>query len=220
MPIPKTRSPQRIPSTTGTTSRLCQTAFLGRLRYSAARSLARRKPTSFPRNSSTRSGRGSRARRLISIRLRPNFTLRAGLRDEFTNGWNEKYGRAAQYLLDANGVPTSDPVTSATHIGSSTFLDNKATRLFSPRVGIAWDVFGNGKTSIRSGFGMFYSLMDNLSFQMNFVAPYNTLFAFNNVSLLDAAVAPPVVPGKALPPFCSPNIPPGVPGAPCTLVQP
>src|SRR5215471_21116657 len=67
---------------------------------------------------------------------------------------------------------------------------------------------------------MFYSLMDNLSFQMNFVAPYNTLFAFNNVSLLDAPVAPPVVPGKALPPFCSPNNPPGVAGAPCTLVQP
>src|SRR6266704_514339 len=154
------------------------------------------------------------------IQLRPNFTVRAGLRDEFTNGWNEKYGRAAQYLLDANGVPTSDPVTSSTHIGSSTFLDNKATRLFSPRVGIAWDVFGNGKTSIRSGFGMFYSLMDNLSFQMNFVAPFNTLFAFNNVPLLDSALPPPVVPGKALPPFCSPNIPPAVPGAPCTLVQP
>jgi hypothetical protein len=154
------------------------------------------------------------------IQLRSNFTVRVGLRDEFTNGWNEKYGRASQYLLDANGVPTSDPVTSATHIGSSTFLNNNATRLFSPRVGIAWDVFGNGKTSIRSGFGMFYSLMDNLSFQMNFVAPYNTLFAFNNVSLLDSAVPPPVVPGKALPPFCSPDVPPGVPGAPCTLVQP
>src|ERR1051326_3947261 len=154
------------------------------------------------------------------FQLRPNFTVRAGVRHEFTDGWNEKYGRASQYLLDASGVPTSGPLPSATHIGNSTFLDNNATRLFSPRVGFAWDVFGNGKTSMRSGFGMFYSLLDNLSFQMNFVAPYNTLFAFNNVSLLDAAVAPPVVPGKALPPFCSPNVPAGVPGAPCTLVQP
>src|SRR5260370_38773230 len=67
---------------------------------------------------------------------------------------------------------------------------------------------------------MFYSLMDNLSFQMSFVAPFNPLFAFNNLSLLDSPLPPPAVPGKVLPPFCSPNVPPGVPGTPCTLVQP
>src|SRR5881296_3559593 len=153
------------------------------------------------------------------IQLRPNLTVRAGLRDEFTNGWNEKYGRAAQYVLDANGVPTSDPVTSSTRIGKSTLSDNQATRLLSPRVSFAWDVFGNGKTSMRSGFGMYYSMLDNLSFQMNFTAPYNVLFAFNNLSLYDSPLPPPVVPGSALPPFCSPANPPGVPGAPCTAVQ-
>src|SRR5881296_35244 len=148
------------------------------------------------------------------IQLRPNLTVRAGLRDEFTNGWNEKYGRAAQYVLDANGVPTSDPVTSSTRIGKSTLSDNQATRLLSPRVSFAWDVFGNGKTSMRSGFGMYYSMLDNLSFQMNFTAPYNVLFAFNNLSLYDSPLPPPVVPGSALPPFCAPGVP-----NPCTLVQ-
>src|SRR5205809_761372 len=66
------------------------------------------------------------------MQLRPNLTLRAGLRHEFTNGWNEKYGRASQYIPDAGGVLTSDPVTSATHIGRSTFLENNAKKLFSP----------------------------------------------------------------------------------------
>jgi hypothetical protein len=145
------------------------------------------------------------------MQLRPNLTLRVGVRDEFTNGWNEKYGRAAQYVPDASGVLTSNLTTSTTHIGGSAFLDNRATKLFSPRVGIAWDPFGKGKTSIRTGFGMYYTLLDNLSFQTNFTPPFNTLFAIQNVSLFDSALPPPVVPGKPLPPFCGPGIP-----APCT----
>jgi hypothetical protein len=140
------------------------------------------------------------------MRLRPNFSLRVGVRHEFTNGWNEKYGRASQYVPDASGVLISNPDTSASHIGDNTFLDNKATKLFSPRVSLAWDPFGHGKTSIRAGFGMYYTLLDNLSFQMNFTPPYNTLFAFQNVSLFGSALPPPVVPGKPLPPFCGPSV--------------
>ena len=48
-----------------------------------------------------------------AIKLRPNLTLRAGLRHEFTTGWNEASGRAANYVTDANGVLRDQSRSSA-----------------------------------------------------------------------------------------------------------
>ena len=43
------------------------------------------------------------------LKLRSNLTLRLGLRDEMTTGWNEKYGHAANYWFDPNGVIQLNP---------------------------------------------------------------------------------------------------------------
>ncbi len=103
-----------------------------------------------------------------SIKVRRNLTIDLGLRHEFTNGWNEAYGRAANYVLNSQNILVTAPV-----VGNSVFSQNNAARLFSPRVGLAWDVFGNGKTAVRAGYGTYYSLIDALSFLVNSVAPYN-----------------------------------------------
>jgi hypothetical protein len=102
-----------------------------------------------------------------SIRLRRNLTLEAGIRHEFTTGWNEADGRASNYVT-SQGVLVTSPV-----VGNSVFSQNNATRLFSPRIGLAWDPFGNGKTAVRAGYGMYYSLIDALAFLMNSLPPYN-----------------------------------------------
>ncbi len=51
-------------------------------------------------------------------------------------GWNEVAGRAANYVTDAHGVLLTD-----TRVGNSALTENNATRLFGPRIAIAWDPF-------------------------------------------------------------------------------
>ncbi len=141
-----------------------------------------------------------------SIRLSPRLTLRIGVRDEFTSGWNEAFGRAANYIQDANGV-----LETAPRVAGSVFTDNRATHLFSGRVGLAWDPFGDGKTSVRAGFGTYYSLIDDLSFLLNSLPPYNGALTASG-SLFSIT---PVVPGATPPPSCGPGVP-----TPCSTYAP
>jgi carboxypeptidase family protein len=141
------------------------------------------------------------------IQLRPNLSFSLGLRHEFSNGWNEARGRASTFLFDPNGLVITNP-----RVGDSFFTDNNARWLFGPRVGLAWDPFGKGKTSIRAGFGTSYYLQDSLSFYISNQPPFNGTVAVSNVPLSSLV---PVVSGIPLPPSCGPGAPPN-----CTTYQP
>ena len=77
-------------------------------------------------------------------KLTPRFTLNLGLRYELTTVPTEVNGKMS-FLLDP-----SDKTLQF----SQPFRGNHKN--FAPRFGFAWDPQGNGKTSIRGGFGMFY----------------------------------------------------------------
>jgi len=142
-----------------------------------------------------------------SIRLRPNLSLRVGIRHEFTTGWNEASDRAANYITDTNGILVTDP-----RVASGVFTENRARRLFGPRVALAWDPFSDGRTAIRAGLGTYYSMIDALSFLLNSLPPYNGSISFSNTSLFSFV---PLFPGTPVPRSCGAGI-----SAPCTTYAP
>ena len=129
-----------------------------------------------------------------AIKLKPNLELRLGFRAESTDGWNEAHGRAANYLFDANGVVATQPV-----IGRSPLTVNNAKFLPSPRIGIAWSPSASKKTVIRAGVGIYYALLDNLSYRLDNLGPFNTALILKNVPITSVLGSNAIVPGAPLP---------------------
>jgi len=142
-----------------------------------------------------------------NIQLHRNLNIRVGLRHEFSTGWNEVVGRAGNWITDANGV-----LNTAPRIANSAFTENRAKRLFGPRVGLAWNPFGTGKTSVRAGYGLYYTMLDALSFQLNTQPPVNGSIAFPNGTSLFSII--PLIPGATIPAQCGAGV------TPCTTYAP
>jgi hypothetical protein len=134
-----------------------------------------------------------------NMKLRPNLQLRVGYRFESTNGWNEPFGRASNYLFDGGVIQTNPTV------GKSIFTRNRATFLPEPRVGIAWDPFGKSKTVIHAAFGIYRALLDNVDYRLDQTAPFNSVVSLKNIPVAGLQITP-----DGLPPAGSKISPSGI----------
>lgn len=127
-----------------------------------------------------------------TIRVLPRLSLSLGFRDEFTTGWNEAHGRAANYTF-RNGVISNTP-----HIGDSFFATNNAKFLPQPRIGLAWSPFGD-KTVVRAGFGMYNDLQDALGYRADQNAPFNPVYSVGSAATPFPVSSLPIDPSAPLP---------------------
>ena len=108
------------------------------------------------------------------MRVNSRLTINIGLRHHFiTNPVTNKQPLNA--ILDFNKSTTFERVPTV-------FKNNPSTMNFDPRIGFAYDLTGDRKTSLRGGFGIFHNPI--------VARTYASGYYFNPPYLLGTAVAP------------------------------
>ena len=129
-------------------------------------------------------------------RIHPRLTLNLGLRWDIQTPPTDPYNRVDTYVFGRKS--TVNPLAPT---GQLLYGDEGVERgvvpvrwhHISPRVGFAWDPFGNGKTSVRGAVGLFFGSISGNEFNtMTNFQPFSTRLTFSNVNTRTSATGAPL----------------------------
>jgi len=145
-----------------------------------------------------------------SWRVKPSLTLNFGLRWELMQYWSEKYNQNPTFILGEQSKVYPTAPTSLVYVGDAGVPNTLVPQgqRFSPRLGLAYSpsvshgiwskiLGGPGKTSIRAGYGIFYSVIEGNTaaidepqppYGLSYTSPAPPLFATPFVSAGDGSV--------------------------------
>lgn len=132
------------------------------------------------------------------FKVAPRLTLSLGLRYEPAVPWTDKFDRLSAFVYGAQSTRIPDApqhMLFAGDPGVGRALIGRDLNNFAPRVGFAWDVFGDGKTSVRGAYGIFYDAI-----KADSVAQENAPWAGNAQAFNGRLENPFVSVGLAAPP--------------------
>lgn len=144
-----------------------------------------------------------------SWRVRSNLTFNYGIRWDLMQYWSEKYNQIPTFRLGEQSKVYPTAFTSLVYPGDPTVPNTLVPQQnkFSPRLGLAYSpskadgimgkiLGGPGKTSIRAGYGMFYSVIEGNTiaidepqppYGLSYTSPAPPMFATPFISAADGA---------------------------------
>ncbi len=119
-------------------------------------------------------------------RTTARLTLNLGLRYELTPPWFQPDGQSVTFNPGYQSYRFTDTPASLAFQGDpgipNAIIKTNYTNL-APRFGLAYDLFGNGRTSIRAGFGIFYDALNANTTGIGQPYHYQATYQLSNGSL-------------------------------------